>query len=95
MNYFNSAAALLILVLIPIAGFGDDQIKFGANLITNGDFSTHDFSGWIVTPADHGSGLSVTPFTHPSPLALNSTTLSVNKFLRYDFPSSYLMDEVQ
>lgn len=44
------AAAFAALVLSPCAS---------ANLITNGDFATGDFSGWTVTHASSGSNLSV------------------------------------
>jgi len=37
-----------------------------ANLITNGDFQTGDFTGWTVTNAATGSNLAVT-LTPPSP----------------------------
>lgn len=48
-----------ILVFVASAGFAS------ANLITNGDFETQDFTGWTVTDAASGSNISVQPLPAP------------------------------
>ena len=47
-----------ILALVSLLGLGITQ-SAKANLITNGDFETRDFTGWIVTPASTGSFFGV------------------------------------
>ena len=47
-----------ILTLVSLLGLGITQ-SARANLITNGDFETHDFTGWTLTPAQIGSFFGV------------------------------------
>jgi hypothetical protein len=48
-----------ILALVSLLGLGMTQ-SAKANLITNGDFETGDFTGWTVTHAVNGSDIFVT-----------------------------------
>lgn len=47
---------LALAMLVPLAAHAG-----GANLVTNGSFSTDDFSGWTLTPALVGSDILVYP----------------------------------
>jgi hypothetical protein len=47
-----------ILAMVSLLGLGITQ-SARANLVTNGDFETGDFTGWTVTPAASGSLLFV------------------------------------
>jgi hypothetical protein len=52
-------ACSLLTVIILLVGSG--RLATAANLITNGDFETFDFTGWTVTPAATGSFITVAP----------------------------------
>ena len=56
----NSDRARFIPLAILITGVLFVAARFAsANLITNGDFQTGDFTGWTVTPAATGSFIAV------------------------------------
>jgi hypothetical protein len=47
------------LVTVSILLVGSGRLATAANLITNGDFETGDFTGWTVIPAAAGSSIAV------------------------------------
>jgi len=47
-----------IVALVSLLGLGITQ-SARANLMTNGNFETGDFTGWTVTPAANGSNILV------------------------------------